>query len=303
MVSNNKVSDESSPPAPANKEDPQEDEKWCGCFPKSKKEPEPEEEKEPEPDRVGFFELYRDATPFEYTLLAIGVTAAVIHGAALPLLFVWMGDLTDNFIVSAKAEACNFDVAQCAALADQTGDESFRLTAEAITKAQDIVGSNMLVIYLMVGFGFLALIAGSIHAGLFSIVASRISERCRKRFFEKLISQEMAFYDVESSPGELTIKIVDDLDQMRNGMGDKVSQTIQFLSQAVSGFVIGFKFSWALTLAILGGIPFLIIITVIGMKAGSEMATDEKKLYGSAADTANEVLISIQLSQLLVCKN
>ena len=244
-------------------------------------------EEEPKPETVGFFELYRDATFIEYIYLIVGLAAAILQGSSLPLLFLWMGDLMDNFIHYERIEQCDRNITLCQ-------EYGVTYTQAEMDDYLDLVSNNMLMIYLMIGFGVLSLVTGICHAGLYSWVASQISERYRKQFFKKVISQEMAFYDTEASPGELSVKVVEDLEKMRLGMGDKVSIAVQFLSQMVTGFVLGFKYSWQLTLVILGVIPILVLVTSIGMAEGAKAATDEKVAYGQAAETANEVLLAIR---------
>lgn len=46
---------------------------------------------------VPFFRLFAFADPMDYLLLTIGTVAAVAHGAALPVFFLFFGNLIDGF--------------------------------------------------------------------------------------------------------------------------------------------------------------------------------------------------------------
>ena len=48
-----------------------------------------------------------------------------------------------------------------------------------------------------------------------------------------------------------------DIDKIREGIGDKLGIIIQWLTTAVGGFVLGFIYSWKLTLVILATSPLM----------------------------------------------
>ena len=50
-----------------------------------------------------------------------------------------------------------------------------------------------------------------------------------------------------------------DIDKIREGLGDKLGIIIQWLSTAVSGFVLCFIYSWRLTLVMLATYPPIVL--------------------------------------------
>merc|ERR1712168_411642 len=184
----------------------------------------------------------------------------------------------DSFIFYALIKGCGGSVASCQALGFT------QVTQEFFDKYTDLTGSSMLMIYIMVGAGVLSFILATAHAGLFAHVAANVNKRLRKLFFKSVIRQDMTFFDCVSSPGEISVRLSSELTTMKNGMNDKVSVALQFLSQAIVGVLIGFIYSWELTLCILGTFPVIVSITYIGIEAATEVTSGELKAYGKAGD-------------------
>ena len=149
-----------------------------------------EEEKKPENEgpKVKFFELWKFATKTEIFYLIIGAIAAIIHGVMMPLLFLFFGELIDGFVDGAKATACF-----------EPGNNGFSnvticLQDAGVDTSQTLSQRNGYVIYWMAGLGGVALLCGTIHAGLFSIVAHKQEQRIKLLYFKAIIRQEMAYY-------------------------------------------------------------------------------------------------------------
>jgi len=253
-----------------------------------------QEKKEDVGPKVGFFELWKFATKTEIMFLLVGVVAAVVHGAMMPLLFLFFGDLIDGFIDGGAntylIEACKFNLTISNNATEYT---NCCLTAGVDCEAT-LSSTNMYVIYWIAGLGGLALICGSIHAGIFSFVAHKQEQKIKVAYFKAILRQEMAFYETETTPGELNSHLADDIGKIRNAINDKVSTSIQFLSQGVTGFAIGFVYSWQLALVICAAMPVLMFVTVIGVTAASKITSSEQKAYAEAAEVANEVILSIR---------
>jgi ABC-type multidrug transport system fused ATPase/permease subunit len=54
------------------------------------------------------------------------------------------------------------------------------------------------------------------------------------------------------STGNLTARLSDDLERVREGLGDKASLFIQMFAAFISGFVVGFFYSWQMTVVMVG---------------------------------------------------
>ena len=54
-----------------------------------------------------------------------------------------------------------------------------------------------------------------------------------------------------------------DVTKIQNGIGDKVAMVIQSVTMFLTGFIIGFAYSWKLTLVILSLTPALVVTGAI----------------------------------------
>lgn len=88
--------------------------------------------------------------------------------------------------------------------------------------------------------------------------------------------------------------ICSDLIKLQSGLGDKWGMAIQALAMFVSGFGIGFYFSWELTLVILAVTPLLVIVGGIFGKIMGNTASAEQSAYAEAGGIAEEAFSSIR---------
>ena len=68
--------------------------------------------------------------------------------------------------------------------------------------------------------------------------AERQTRTIRKTLFRSILRKEIVYFDTHKT-GELSIKLTDDVDKIRGGMGDKISITAQYLASFITGFIIG----------------------------------------------------------------
>ncbi|XP_035829454.1 ATP-dependent translocase ABCB1 [Aplysia californica] len=183
-----------------------------------------------------FGELFSFANCFDLFLIAIGVIAACAHGSSWPLLFLIFGDVTNDFVGYGK----NNTNTSAAEMADQF---EYNMTQYAIT-------------YVYIGIG--VAVTTYAHVAFFQLTGERQTFRLRQKFFKSLLREEIAWYDKQQS-GELTTRLADDLERVREGIGDKVGLSIQFLAQFLAGFILGFARGWKLTLVIMSLTPLLAI--------------------------------------------
>jgi len=174
-----------------------------------------QDEKEDSGPKVGFFELWKFATKTEIMFLLVGVIAAVVHGAMMPLLFLFFGDLIDGFIDGGAdgilIEACKFNLT----LSNNATEYANCCLTNGVDCEATLSSTNMYVIYWIAGLGGLALICGSIHAGIFSFVAHKQEQKIKLAYFKSIVRQEMAFYETEATPGELNAHLADDIGKIQ----------------------------------------------------------------------------------------
>ena len=56
------------------------------------------------------------------------------------------------------------------------------------------------------------------------------------------------------------------MSKIKDGMAEKVSTTIQYVSMAIAGLIVGLAFSWKVALVTLAVSPLLVVSTALMLK-------------------------------------
>ncbi len=101
-----------------------------------------------------------------------------------------------------------------------------------------------------VGVLFLAFVIqgifGSLRYYLFTLSGERIVLRLRKKLYEKILSQEVAFFD-QWRTGDLMSRLASDCATLQNTVSVNISQGLRNLGQVLGGFGFMFYTSWRLS--------------------------------------------------------
>uniref|UniRef100_H2ZR87 Uncharacterized protein n=1 Tax=Ciona savignyi TaxID=51511 RepID=H2ZR87_CIOSA len=220
---------------------------------------EDDKSKEPEPT-LNYYKIFRYADNLDYLLLFIGTISAAVHGASLPVMFIFFGDMTNTFLLK---------------------------------NAQDIQGQmaqySLYYTYLAIGIIFFA----SAQVCCWMMQAVRQVRKIRILFFKSILRQDISFFDLNSA-GELNTRLADDISKIQDGISDKVSISIQMLCRAIAGLIIGFVYGWQLALVILAVSPLLIVSAGVMFRIATAFTKKELDAYAKAGAVAEEVISSIR---------
>lgn len=159
--------------------------------------------------------------------------------------------------------------------------------------AADFEATMAVYSLLYVAIGVFVYISSLIQITCWQTACERQTHRIRRCFFRSVLKQELAWFDKNQS-GELASKFNDDIERIRDGIGDQFSSIIKYSSSFVAGFVVGFAVSWRLTLVIMLATPLLALFSAY---LGRMMATStqrEQEKYATAGALAEEVLVAIR---------
>ncbi|KAM6152565.1 ATP-dependent translocase ABCB1 [Erethizon dorsatum] len=233
-------------------------------FYKLSKKSKKEKEKKP---TVSTFTMFRYSDWLDRLYMVLGTLAAVIHGAALPLMMLVFGDMTDSFASAGNISQSKY----CLCLEDE-------MTMYA---------------YYYTGIGAGVLIAAYIQVSFWCLAAGRQIHKIRKQFFHAIMKQEIGWFDVHDV-GELNTRLTDDVSKINEGIGDKIGMFFQSVATFLAGFIIGFTRGWKLTLVILAVSPVLGLSAAICAKILSSFTDKELLAYAKAGAVAEEVLAAIR---------
>ena len=160
--------------------------------------------------------------------MLVGAVAAIAHGAALPLLMLYFGNLTDLFIneevSSAIAESytaqTGMDV-NCSSVFDFTVDENVTLIGTTITMViqnrsqlnnaecvleDDFIDEINVVILVFVAIAVGVFIMSALQISTYQLSAERQVYKIRSNYYRAIMRQNIAWFD--SNPtGELVNRL------------------------------------------------------------------------------------------------
>ncbi|CAF2533632.1 unnamed protein product [Rotaria sp. Silwood2] len=141
--------------------------------------------------------------------------------------------------------------------------------------------------------GCISVLCYWIGFSLWMIAAERQVRRIRFALFRSILNQEMGWFD-KLNPGELSNRLVADLDKLRDGLGDKKAEFISLICRLFGGLIFAFITGWKLTLVFLSLSPLTIIAFNITMRVITKYTVKEIKAFSKASAVAQEVLGSIR---------
>ncbi|KAG0129075.1 P-loop containing nucleoside triphosphate hydrolase protein [Tuber indicum] len=212
-----------------------------------------------------YFTLFRFASRNDIIIIVISIIAAVIGGAAMPLMTIIFGQLGGTFQ--------NFILGYITAAKMQSELNRFTLYFVYLG-----IGEFVTIYIATVGF---------IYTG------EHISQKIREQYLKAILRQNIAFFD-KLGAGEITTRITSDTNLIQDGISEKIGLTLTALSTFFTAFIIGFIKSWKLTFILLSTV---VAITLI-MGGGSTFIIKYNKQsidsYAEGGTVVEEVVSSIR---------
>ncbi|XP_003701514.2 multi drug resistance 49 isoform X1 [Megachile rotundata] len=245
---------------------------------------------EPSLPPVPYFKLFRFATCGELMLVVGGLIMGTLTGLCIPISTIQYGEFT-TLLVDRNME-------------NQTSTPTLILKWFGGGK---VLGPNvsyedrMIALYddsVAFGVSSAALscfqfVFAVFTVDLLNIAASRQIVRVRKMFLRSVLRQDMTWYDINTSTN-FASRITEDLDKMKDGIGEKLGVFTYLMVSFISSIIISFVYGWKLTLVVLSCAPIIVIATAVVAKVQSSLTAQELSAYGQAGSVAEEVLGAIR---------
>ena len=221
---------------------------------------------------ISLYRLYTHLCyPIDYLYIVLGTIGSIGSGITMPLLAYMMSDLFSDI-----------------------GNTSESVTADDIQQMQSVVKSAMnKQIKRFLGFGAISFAANFLNVCFWTLCGERCVHHMKRNYFTVILSQEQGWFDAHNA-FEFATKVQAQLEQVEQGMGDKLGHVLMMVCQCISGFVIAFITSWKITLLMLCMAPFIIgviIFMVTAMRTGIIMG---RKTYEKGGGIAEEMLYNIK---------
>ncbi|KAL1836186.1 hypothetical protein VTJ49DRAFT_5467 [Mycothermus thermophilus] len=216
-----------------------------------------------------YFRIFHYGGPFEYTLIAIAVLAAVASG---------VGIASQNLIFGAFITT----ITDFVSITDPELHEAARNAF-----LSDVSRLALYFVYLGIG----RFVLSYIYNGLLTYTGHRIVRNIRHVYLRSALSQEVAYFDLGTG-GSIATQATSNGNLIHTGISEKLGLTFQGLAAFVSAFAIAFATQWKLTLITFCIAPAIIVSmgVVATIQAGHE--TKILEIYGQANSFAEGVLAS-----------
>lgn len=143
------------------------------------------------------------------------------------------------------------------------------------------------------GIGVYAFVASTIQTGCFEVVAYKAAENMRLQWFQALLRQDPAFYDVYDIGG-ISTTVNPAANKYRRGLGRKFGEGIQFGTTGVGCLILALYFEWRVSLALFSFSPFIAFFTMGIIKINQSKSAREAEAYSKAGSVAHSTASGIK---------
>ena len=209
--------------------------------------------------------LFRYATRNDTIIMAVSAISAIAAGAVMPLMTIIFGQLAHVF--------------QDYFLGNLAGSQfTHQLGKFTVYYVYLAVGEFVTVYIATIGFIY---------------VGEHVTQKIREQYLAAILRQNVGFFDKLGS-GEVTTRITADMNNVQDGISEKVGLSLTAVATFVTAFVIAFVQYWLLALILCSTIVAIVLIASSAggrMKKWNQNAVESYALGGTVAE---EVLSSVR---------
>ncbi|KAI0061382.1 P-loop containing nucleoside triphosphate hydrolase protein [Artomyces pyxidatus] len=234
-------------------------------------------------DPVAFTELFRFSTRGELIFNGLGIFAAIVGGAAQPLMTLLFGNLVEDF-VSFSSAVGSYDPNDPASVASLDASAAhFRHTSSRDAS------------YLTyIGIGLVA--ATWIYMNIWVYTSEVAARRVREAYLKSVLRQNIAFFD-QVGAGEVATRIQTDTHLVHQSISEKVALVCVYTSSFFTGFILAYIRNWRLALAMSSIVPCIALAGVVMNKFVSKYTQLSLGHVAKGGTIAEEVISTIRTAQ------
>ncbi|KAJ9690876.1 hypothetical protein PVL29_013168 [Vitis rotundifolia] len=212
-------------------------------------------------EKVPFYKLFSFADKLDVGLMIVGTVSAIGNGMCQPLMTLIFGQLINTF-----------------------GDSDPSHVVHEVSKV------SLKFVYVAIGSG----IASLLQVSSWMVTGERQATRIRGLYLKTILRQDIAFFDTETTTGEVIGRMSGDTILIQDAMGEKVGKFMQLMSTFFGGFIIAFARGWLLSLVLLTSIPLLVISGGTMAIIMSRMSSRGQLAYAEAGNVVEQTVGAIR---------
>ncbi|CAK9804633.1 Multidrug resistance protein homolog 49 [Anthophora quadrimaculata] len=245
---------------------------------------------EPTLPPVPYFKLFRFATCGELMLIFGGLIMGTLTGLCIPVSTIQYGEFT-TLLVDRNME--NHTSTPTLIMKWFGGGKVLGPNATYEERMAALYDDSAAFGISSAALSTLQFFFAVFTVDLLNVAAFRQIARVRKMFLRAVLRQDMTWYDINTSTN-FASRITEDLDKMKDGIGEKLGVFTYLMVSFISSIIISFVYGWKLTLVVLSCAPIIVIATAVVAKVQSSLTAQELSAYGQAGNVAEEVLGAIR---------
>ncbi|XP_058103411.1 ABC transporter B family member 9-like [Magnolia sinica] len=212
-------------------------------------------------EKVSFHKLFSLADPLDIVLMCVGTVSAIGDGLAMPVMILIFGQLINSFGASNKNDVVT-----------------------------EVSKGSLRLLYVAAASG----VASFLQVSCWTVTGERQAMRIRGLYLKTILRQDIAFFDKETSTGEVIGRMSGDTILIQEAMGAKVGKLIQLVSYFFGGFAVAFIKGWHLALVMLSCIPPIVAAGAAMAIIISKLASRGQIAYAEAGITVEQTIGSIR---------
>ncbi|XP_074264683.1 ABC transporter B family member 2-like [Silene latifolia] len=220
-------------------------------------------------NKVPFSKLFSYADPLDYFLMFAGSIGAIIHGASVPVFFIFFGKLINLIGVA------------------------YLFPRET---SHDVAKYSLDFVYLSV----VILFSSWVEVACWMYTGERQAAKMRMAYLRAMLSQDITLFDTEASTGEVINAITTDILVVQDAISEKVGKILHYISRFIGGFAIGFARVWQISLVTLSILPAIALAGGIYAFVATGLIARVRKSYVKAGEIAEEVIANVRTVQAFV---
>jgi ABC-type multidrug transport system fused ATPase/permease subunit len=147
------------------------------------------------------------------------------------------------------------------------------------------------ILLIIMAFGA---VTAAIRGWLYTLLGERLVRNLRKMLFEKMIIQDISFFDLNKT-GELINRLSSDTTVIQSCLSVNISMGLRAVSQTIISFCLLFITSWQLTVVMLAVVPVLVISAVIYGRFTKRLSKEYQDALAKAADSGAESIANSRI--------
>ncbi|KAF5475222.1 hypothetical protein F2P56_007052 [Juglans regia] len=211
--------------------------------------------------KVSFYKLFSFADSLDVVLMILGTIGAAANGLSQPLMTLIFGKLINSFGASDPSHVI-----------------------KQVSKV------SLDFVYLAIATGIVAFL----QVACWTVSGERQASRIRGLYLKTILRQDIAFFDTQTTTGEVIGRMSGDTILIQDAMGEKVGKFVQFVSTFLGGFAVAFAKGWLLTVVLLSCIPPIVIAGGAVSLIMSKMSSRGQVAYADAGNVVEQTVGAIR---------